>query len=416
MRFCHGVFLVFGMSALFASPLEAKEADGLGHRLCRALAQAVDQSGGEADLPALVVSYSPGPDDDDMPAPLAQSAFTYDNAVAAISLVACGDVRRARRIGDALLAASLHDRTFGDGRLRNAYRAGVSKKEAPALPGWWDVQHKLWAEDAYQDGTSSGNVAWAGLALLTLYQATNDGRYHDGAKGLLTWIVQNTGSRPGTNGYMGGFDGFDPSQTRLLWKSTEHNIDILALAEWLHALDGDAVSADAAVNSRAFLDSMFDASEGLFRLGTTADGSTQPAQHVALDTQLWPSLVMRHPPSDWRRAVTYAETHLAVPGGFDFNEDRDGLWVEGTAQAAVTFSTLGRPEAADRLMSSIARECSPSGLLFATREARVSTGLAVGPASKDQDFFYYRRPHLGATAWGILAALRWNPFQGKTSE
>ena len=415
MRFGCSVFLVFGMSVLFTSPVEAKEADRLVPRLCSALAQTVDQAGGGLDLPSLVVSYLPGPDGDEIPAPLAHSAFTYDNAVAAISLVACGDVQRARRIGDALVAATIHDRTFGDGRLRNAYRAGVLKKEAPSLSGWWDMQHKLWAEDAYQDGTSSGNVAWAGLALLTLYQATNDSRYHDSAKGLLTWIVQNTASRPDTIGYTGGFDGFDSSQTRLLWKSTEHNIDILALAEWLHSLDGDDVSAKAALNSRAFLDSMFDAGEGLFRLGTTADGSKQPTQHVALDTQLWPSLI-RDPPSDWRRAVTYAETHLAVPGGFDFNEDRDGLWVEGTAQAALTFSVLDRPEAADGLMSSIARECSPSGLLFATREARLSTGLAVGPGSKDQDFFYYRRPHLGATAWGALAALRWNPFQGRTSE
>ena len=416
MRFACGVFLVFGMSISSTGAVEAKDADHLAPRLCGALAQAVDQAGGGRDLPSLAVSYLSGPNDEHMPAPLAQSAFTYDNAVAAISLVACGDVQRASRIGDAFLAASVHDRTFGDGRLRNAYRAGVLKAEAPTLPGWWDMQHKLWAEDAYQDGTSSGNVAWAGLALLTLYQATDDGRYRDGAQALLHWIVQNAGGGPDTSGYTGGFDGFDSSQTRLLWKSTEHNIDILALAIWLHSLDGDAISAKAAASSRAFLDSMFDAGEGSFRLGTTVDGSAQTTQHVALDTQLWPSLVIGNPPRDWHRAVAYAETHLAVPGGFDFNEDRDGLWVEGTAQAAVTFAALGQTETADRLISSIAQQCSPSGLLFATREARISTGLAIGPASREPDFFYYRRPHLGATAWGVLAALRWNPFQAKTPE
>src|SRR5256885_3799689 len=48
---------------------------------------------------------------------LRQSAFTYDNALAAIALIACGDVQRARRIGNALLIAGEHDRSFGDGRL-----------------------------------------------------------------------------------------------------------------------------------------------------------------------------------------------------------------------------------------------------------------------------------------------------------
>src|SRR5256885_13305622 len=92
---------------------------------------------------------------------LRQSAFTYDNALAAIALIACGDVQRARRIGNALLIAGEHDRSFGDGRLRNAYRAGlVSGDSSIALPGWWDAKQKMWAEDAYQDGTATGNVAW----------------------------------------------------------------------------------------------------------------------------------------------------------------------------------------------------------------------------------------------------------------
>ena len=54
----------------------------------------------------------PGPDEAEVPPPLRQSAFTYDNALAAIALAACGDVARARRIGDALLHALGHDRTF----------------------------------------------------------------------------------------------------------------------------------------------------------------------------------------------------------------------------------------------------------------------------------------------------------------
>ena len=52
---------------------------------------------------------------------------------------------------------------------------------------------------------------------------------------------------------------------------------------------------------------------------------------------------------------------------------------------------------------------SPRGLLFATREARITIGLATGTAAA-ADFYYYRLPHVGATAWAALAALDFNPF------
>jgi hypothetical protein len=47
------------------------------------------------------------------------AAYTYDNALAAIALLACGKSHQALRVGAALRLAA----TAG-GRLRNAYRAG----------------------------------------------------------------------------------------------------------------------------------------------------------------------------------------------------------------------------------------------------------------------------------------------------
>ena len=35
------------------------------------------------------------------------------------------------------------------------------------------------------------------------------------------------------------------------------------------------------------------------------------------------------------------------------------------------------------------------------------------PTGTVPDFFYYRRPHLGATAWAVLAETGWNPFTGE---
>jgi hypothetical protein len=101
-----------------------------------------------------------------------------------------------------------------------------------------------------------------------------------------------------------------------------------------------------------------------------------------------------------------------VEGGFDFNDDRDGVWVEGTAQAALAYRAVGRKADADRLFADLLQDVSPGGFLWATRSAILTTGLAIGPESKTADFLYYRRPHLGATAWAALAAQGWNPFTG----
>jgi hypothetical protein len=36
----------------------------------------------------------------------------------------------------------------------------------------------------------------------------------------------------------------------------------------------------------------------------------------------------------------------------------------------------------------------------------------LSPTSTTDDFFYFRLPHLGATAWAAIAATGWNPFTG----
>src|SRR5438477_10113716 len=53
--------------------------------------------------------------------PLHGAAYLYDNAVAAVALVGCGEQDKAHRIGEAILRAIDNDRIWHDGRLRNAY-------------------------------------------------------------------------------------------------------------------------------------------------------------------------------------------------------------------------------------------------------------------------------------------------------
>jgi hypothetical protein len=357
--------------------------------------------------PVLLRSYDPaeGAAEIDMPA-LRTAAFTYDNALAVIALLGCGHRVEALRVGAALEQAALQDT-----RLRNTYRAGaVVDKVLPN--GWWDAQQNRWAEDAYQLGTATGNVAWTSLALLALHEATGEARWRDAAVKLAAWVVANTRDAGDKGGFSGGVDGFDAAPVKLGWKSSEHAIDLVAVFGWLADAKAAGDWREQAAHARRFLDSQWDAASGHFLIGTLPDGRTPNRVTSALDVQWW-SQLLPGAPDDWRRAMRYAERVHAVGAGFDFNDDRDGEWLEGTAQAALAYRVAGETEAAQRCLTEIATQFSAGGYVFATREAKITTGLAIGPASTSADAYYYRRPHLGATAWAALAAQTRNPFRAQ---
>jgi hypothetical protein len=186
---------------------------------------------------------------------------------------------------------------------------------------------------------------------------------------------------------------------------------VYAAATWLFRLTSEQKYADAASQARQFLDRAFDVVH--FLLGTKPDGSLNERGMLALDVQLWPWMAIPDAPVQWRSALNFAATHLAVDGGFDFNGDRDGLWVEGTAQASLAYRIAGDPLRSAQLLTTLEADRTPSGFLNATRAERVSTGLSLDPTKTEADFFYFRRPHLGATAWATLAATAWNPFTGR---
>ena len=298
--------------AAITSSVAARASTDSRARYCAPLANAVvsQAAGSQA---AFVRSYEHGNDESRLPAGLASTAFVYDNALAVIALPACGDATNATIIGNALSLAVRNDRTFKDGRLRNAYRPGPVAEGSPTLPGWWDDKQKIWAEDAAQDGSSTGNVAWAALALLTLHQVTKQASYLADAEHLIDWVIANvsTGS-----GFRGGFHGYDPQQVKLTWISTEHNVDVYAAASWLFRLTGERKYADAASEARQFLERSFDADH--FLLGTKPDGSLADPSMLALDVQLWPWMAIPDAPAPWRSALNFAATHLTVEGRLRF--------------------------------------------------------------------------------------------------
>ncbi|GAB2178725.1 hypothetical protein [Dongia sp. agr-C8] len=397
------------LASLMPCGAKADPAEDVAGRACSALASRVAAVAG--DDPLFLRSYDAGSGDGPNPVPALNAAFTYDNALAAIALRACGQLDAARRIGDALLAASEADRGGAAGRLRNAYRPGAVH-ETPVPPmGWWNADAQHWDEDPYQVGSATGNLAWAAMALLTLADATGDSDYTDGAARIARWAAEASADDRAPGGYTGGLYGYDDQAQPLGWKSTEHNVDLAAVFGWLARLQPEAGWEGRAQHARDFVAALWDPALGRFWVGTLPDGVSINRANSGLDAELWPLLLADAPP-EWLGALAYAEQNHAARPGFDFNDDRDGVWWEGTAQAALVYRVLGREQQADRLLKALARRFSPGGLLWATDAARITTGLALSPSSTTDDFYYFRLPHLGATAWAALAARGWNPFTG----
>ena len=401
--------LIVGL--FWVAPLaRADDRADLARSSCAVLERAVNvQPGG----PLLLASYRAGRDQPVAGEALRNVAFTYDNALASIALFACGKPGPARRIADALLLATAADPEYHDGRIRNAYAAGVVQHSAVALPGFWNAERKAWSQDAYQVSFATGNMAWAALALLEAYRQSHHAPYLMAARRVLDWIRDNTLDRQAPAGFVGGIFVAPAGPLRQGWKSTEHNVDLAAAWTAVDRAGPDADARAQAALAGAFVVSQWDAKEGRFYIGTGPDGRTSDRDHSGLDAQIWPLIAMPRPPGDWMRVLAFVDSVHGVAGGYGYNRKPEGIWTEGTAQMASVFVLRGLPQRATPLWPLLKRQRDDDGWLFATPLPRIRTGLAIGPDSVTDDSYYYHLPHLGATAWAAIAAEGVNPFSGR---
>ena len=362
---------------------------------CDVLRSAVEQSpSGPVFLPSF-------PQEKD--GPLYNTAFLYDNAVATVALVGCGDAKDAARIGDAMLMALAHDRYWHDGRLRNGYAAGHADNPVK-LAGWWDKTQNRWVEDQYQVGSDTGNMAWAMLALLSLKEA----KYRNGAIRIAHWVDTQFDTRL-PQGFIGGTFGDQPKPAVNRWKSTEHNTDLAAAFTQLSAATSDKHWRDRAGIASAFALAMWNPKCGCFDAGMAEDSKARNTT-LALDAQLWPLLAIPTAGDHAEAALATVKQHLGLQGGLSYGGTRDGVWTEGTEQAVLVMKFVGRTKDAATLSAAAEKNRAPDGWYFAA-DTKTSTGFDLQTDLK-QRRAYFRIPALAPLAWAALAEQGFNPFTG----
>src|SRR5205085_8593803 len=116
--------------------------------------------------------------------------------------------------------------------------------------------------------------------------------------------------------------------------------------------------------------------------------------------------------------------------GFDFNNDRDKVWFEGTGHMAVAYALVGQAEAAASIRTELRRAQLPESHPERPKEIKrdpfapnlgggkgtpaasfdsLTTGFNPPPPSTSV-FHYHRRLHIGASAWNVFAQLQVNPY------
>jgi hypothetical protein len=348
---------------------------------------------------------------------LRNAAFVYDADVTLLALLANNDTTRARLLADSLVYAINNDRYYNkDGGIRSAYAAGGTLASNPGwtpngkvgtarMPGWSDPV-KGWLEDATQVNRDTGNTAWTAIALLSAYRVLGNAQYLTAAEGLAAWVETNCRDAHGAGGYTAGYTfgpgHWDAAPIKRTNKATEHNIDLYCVFTRLFAITQDASYQEHATHARQFVEAMWDSTNGRFYTGTTADGVSIDTSVIPLDIQAWSLLSLRDATATYKRSLDYVEAHHKVSGGYDFNEDRDGVWSEGTAQVACAYALLGNTDKTNTILAFLHANCQDPATngVYAASIDGLTTGFLLADGSP---WVYNHRLHIGATSWLAFA-------------
>jgi hypothetical protein len=358
----------------------------------------------------------------------ANAALTDDNALAILAFLARGtddDMRRARLIGDAFVYAAVNDPFYLDGRLRNGYQAGDlinppgwnpnGKTGVVRLPVIIDCGGGSPTQDKVQVSSSTGVLAWAAIALLALHQKFGDLRYQTTALNLAGWIKARR-QETGLGGYKSGFLGTDGSSVEQGDASTSDNVTVSRAFSSLAKITGDSSWQVEADRASQFVRNVFDSSAGCLLAGTL-DNQHLNRNYLLLRDQALALLAFPDALSVFPNTVGCAESRFQTSKdtftGFDFNDDLDAVWFQGTAMMAATYKQLGQSTKAATFLEQLraAQASAPNsngkGIIEASRDG-ATTGFS-DPAT-GQNILKYRRLHIGTTAIYALAEMGINPY------
>jgi len=204
-------------------------------------------------------------------------AWTYDQAMGAIALLAVGDVNTAKECIDGMLTIrrDTNDTNCPTHVWVDGYNSSDGNEEANSI--------------------AAGPNAWIGLALLRLYKVTDDSNYLSAAKDVADFLLELQAQEGCAAGSIAG--GYNEFCIPFNWTSTEHNADAVAfLISLSQVTDTNAEDyRDAAVEVADWLDrEMWDPNLGCYYTGYADYNDCSISDFPErLDSQTWTLLALQ---------------------------------------------------------------------------------------------------------------------------
>lgn len=296
--------------------------------------------------------------------------YTYDQAVATLGFLSTGDTVNARKVLNGLAA-----RQNPDGSWYHAYYCSSSSVAA--------TQKYV------------GSNAWIAVAVAHYERASGDTiTFRNMARRVVEWMVPLMQSDGGINGGYGADGGL------ITWASTEHNEDAFSALDYFQ-YTSDAGDVSGFLNNAVY--------------STTEDRWWQGRNDPANPLDVNPLGVLALGPTGthpYSRSLDYAMSHhrstqtwkqkktsISVDG-FDFNADKNDVWLEGTAQMVIALRNAGDTANADHFLTQI----------FGIQQSDGGIPYSVN-GSFNGDFTMSRKTSVAATGWALIALSGVNPLQ-----
>lgn len=299
----------------------------------------------------------------------------YDNALAAMVFMIREDYDRVEKIFD-----------FFNARINSELKNGVGGFSQLRDRNGTPFNHR-WM----------GDNAWLLIALNNYKSRTGSNKYAVLSEEIANWLISLQDSDGGL------FAGYNAANNLLNYKVTEGNFDAFnAIAGYTNFHSG---ILDFLEQNR------WDENDK-----NLVAWPENPPYLYALDCHSWPYMLFNDYPIS---ALTTAERHLntqtnTVNGieisGYCFDEDKDVVWLEGTAQMALAFELANMPEERDRYLREMEKNLISSSVhLDATGFPYASnpgTSYGDGPLWESAD----DEIAISGGAWYLFAKLKFNPF------
>lgn len=263
----------------------------------------------------------------------------------------------------------------------------------------------------------TGANAWLLMAMNRFEEQFGDSiTFRGSATRLGNWIMGQLDFPEKTRWAVKG--GLNADDQQLTFRSVEHNLDVYAALAYFGYLTGEIKYQCAALFIRYWLNAYgWDDGTGHFMRGENDPVAT-------MDVNPWGVLALGirgEGDRDLMRGLDWAlmncrtthaweghwDPHPQLTGtvdGFDFNDDCDVVWVEGTESMALALHLAGQDSLAQYFHYQMAR------LFYPTNDGGLPYATNAGTIAADDPDRSTTYPSVAATAWFIFKEFNYNPF------